>query len=162
MSEEPVIETTQSVPTAEHWAQITEARAELAIREREYSDALLAKEKATKTAKAAEAKYDEAQRAMRDAVDNKGQMRLALGDDEGAWRDVQTSELDLPDILAQKLVDMNLLTMGDIADWRNDGHEWEEIPGVGEGKAQRLDEAVEAFFEYHGIVNQAEEEEGEA
>jgi hypothetical protein len=61
------------------------------------------------------------------------------------WREATLDELGITGALAEKLIDAEIETLGDIADWTNSGHTLTDIPGVGEAKADVIQAACEKY-----------------
>ena len=114
--------------------------------------------------KAARTKENEAAAELRSHY-RKGPERLPLFDaatpspeaevagptaDTEAWRMVTTEELGLPAGICQRLrenPDASIATLGDLADWSIAGHLLTNVPGIGQTKSERIDEACQAYWE---------------
>jgi len=68
-----------------------------------------------------------------------------------AWRAVRVEQLGLAKPLTKKLVDARLETLGLLSDLMQDKGTWwfKEIPGVGEGGAEKVSDAMADFWKSH-------------
>lgn len=72
--------------------------------------------------------------------------------DPNAWRAVTAEALGLPKSICEALrenPDRTLATLGDISDWSNSGKLLIDIPKIGEGKAEKIREACDAYWAKH-------------
>ena len=65
---------------------------------------------------------------------------------DDSWREVEISSLDIADSLASKLYEASIETIGDLADWQSSGKQLTDIKGVGAAKADKIADAMEAFW----------------
>lgn len=74
-----------------------------------------------------------------------------------SWREVHVSTLDLDSGIEKALIEADLETIGKIADWTAGGnHQLIDIPGIGEAKAKKIDDAIDAFWtRRHQLNSQA-------
>lgn len=63
-----------------------------------------------------------------------------------SWREVEISSLDIADSLATKLYESSIETIGDLTDWQSSGKQLTDIKGVGQAKADKIADAMEAFW----------------
>lgn len=72
------------------------------------------------------------------------------GDDQaaedGSWREIPLEVLGFPVGIHAKLHEAGLLTLGAIADWTASGKQLTDIPGIGPGKAGRIEDALGRFW----------------
>jgi len=107
-------------------------------------------------ASAAKKAYDAAVLGLRDVIRRGPDMqgKLPFGREGDAWRDLATTELiahGLPAATAEVYLENQLETLGKLSDllglygttW------WHEVPGVGEGKAAKTEDAFGAFWRAH-------------
>lgn len=66
-----------------------------------------------------------------------------------AWKDEKIIALSLPDSINRALDDMNLTTIGKLAEYSKAGLLLTDIPGIGEGKAQKIEDALEHYWKTH-------------
>jgi hypothetical protein len=78
-------------------------------------------------------------------TDDKGQADL---DTDDSWKDVKLEEVfaGLTAVLRQKVTDAALVTMNDITEWCK-AKKLTDIPGVGEGNAKKLENAIDEFWQ---------------
>lgn len=69
---------------------------------------------------------------------------------EDDWRGVSVRMLDLTDALCQTLEDADLRTVGDIADWSEQNKLLQDIQGVGDANADKIEKALDAFWAQRG------------
>jgi ERCC4-type nuclease len=65
---------------------------------------------------------------------------------DDSWRVVPFTLLNLPQAIVEKLYEAELATVGQLADWTAAGRELTDIPGIGPAKAEKIEEAMEAFW----------------
>lgn len=148
-------------------------------------------ETAKKAAKEAKDAYEVAVSGMRQLIHRRaqglqevkrGQQTLPFGDDarptdetpapDEAWRAIDISALQdhgLPGGIVGKLVDAEIRTIGDLSNWHTppptgQGKTLTDIPGVGQAKADKIDEALAKFWEARNaatLTNSDAEDEGE-
>lgn len=66
--------------------------------------------------------------------------------DDDRWRGISIDDLDLPKTLRDKLRDADILDVGGIADWTSSGKMLTDIKGVGEKKAELIQDALEKVW----------------
>lgn len=106
---------------------------------------------------AIEAVDDEASQEAAQAAENDldrpliQQEEKARATRKDAWRAVRVEQLGLAKPLTKKLVDARLETLGLLSDLMQDKGTWwfKEIPGVGEGGAEKVSDAMADFWKSH-------------
>ena len=76
-----------------------------------------------------------------------------------AWRSIPISDLGLTKAIAKRLADAGLSTVGKIADHTNAGKRLTDVPGIGEGKAEQIADALERLWAEranHGDYNEGD------
>lgn len=63
-----------------------------------------------------------------------------------AWRDDLISSLNLSTGTQAAMVDAGIKTIGDLSDWTASGKQLTDIPGIGEGKAEKINLALDAYW----------------
>lgn len=116
--------------------------------------------------------YAEAVNTLREAV--RGQRRLGFPDEprqldapqsqdtepadtDEAWRDTSVESLGLPETTCELLREAGLNCVGDIADFTSDDHMLTDVPGIGPAKAERIEKALDAFWEKYRSEVEVEE-----
>lgn len=66
--------------------------------------------------------------------------------DDDSWREISVDELDLPKSLKEKLKEQDFETVGHIADFTSKGKNLTDIRGIGEKKADQLQDALEKVW----------------
>jgi len=70
--------------------------------------------------------------------------------DEHAWRDVTTRELGFSDNVVSAMVEKHIDTLGDLSDWLSDArNSLTNLRGVGPGKAEAIEAALDRFWADH-------------
>ena len=121
---------------------------------------------ATKTAKA---EWEEAVEAMGEAIDQKPgkyplfEQQADQGPVEPAeWRSTPLADIIAP-TTAAKLAECeaSITTIGDLQDFVNAQGDlwWRDVPGIGEGKAEKIGDAVAQWFADHPEFREPEEPE---
>jgi hypothetical protein len=135
-------------------ARLAEAQAALDRARDEFT----AKNDAAKAAKARfESRREELEDAVRSLLKPDPQARLPFSDPAPAepdakpaadesWRDEPLSALDLPAKTVESIEKAEVRTIGQLADWTNSGKLLTDLPGVGEAKAQKIHDALDAFW----------------
>ena len=67
--------------------------------------------------------------------------------DDESWKAVPIVELDLAEPIKQKLLDHGISTVGELADYTAQGNLLTDIKGVGAAKAEKIEAALERFWE---------------
>jgi hypothetical protein len=63
-----------------------------------------------------------------------------------AWREVRLDTLGFSSAILENLTEANLETIGQIADWTSSGSRLVNIAGVGPAAAEKIEDALEAFW----------------
>lgn len=119
--------------------------------------------------KAAEKRRDELVCELLDVIDGQGRLTfsgtatLAPGDvtaapAEEAWRSVSIDQIGLPEKLASSLIEAEIKTIGALADYTKE-HELTDLPGIGPAKAEKIQNAMEAYWKEHPQTEQTEQTE---
>ena len=98
--------------------------------------------------KEAKAIHDRAVNDLLDEIDD-NQPRLPFGDKapgEDDWQSVPVASLNLPATIVERLTEAGIQTVGDISAWTNEGHDLQEINGIGISKAEAIEDALENFW----------------
>lgn len=66
--------------------------------------------------------------------------------DDDSWRGISVDDLDIPKSLKEKLKEQDFETVGHIADFTSKGKNLTDIKGVGEKKAEQLQDAMEKLW----------------
>jgi hypothetical protein len=69
--------------------------------------------------------------------------------DDDAWKRETIASLGnfgLHPKIIEKINEAGILTIGALAEWTNSGNRHTDIPGIGEGKAQKIDDALDKFW----------------
>lgn len=66
--------------------------------------------------------------------------------DDDSWMDFPTASMGLPTGVLAKLEEADLLTVGQISEWTESGKKLTDIPGIGAGKAVKIEDALDAFW----------------
>lgn len=66
--------------------------------------------------------------------------------DDDSWRSISVDDLDIPKSLKEKLKEQDFETVGHIADFTSKGKNLTDIKGVGEKKAEQLQDAMEKLW----------------
>jgi hypothetical protein len=69
----------------------------------------------------------------------------AVGDGD-RWREVELRNLDITTGALSRLKEAKILTLGQLADFSNDGRPLTDIPGIGEVAAAKINDALDAFW----------------
>ncbi len=119
---------------------------------------------AKENAKQQKSRVDSLRKKLLDLIDE-GPQRLPLfdGPEEEtttaqSWRDVPLSELDIPAGILRLLYEADIETVGQLADYTITGKPLTSIAGIGEAKAERIEEALEKFWDDHPAGQPAWEE----
>jgi hypothetical protein len=67
-------------------------------------------------------------------------------DGDDSWRALSIDELDIPKSLREKLREAEITSVGGIADWTSSGKNLTDIRGVGEAKAEKIQDALEKVW----------------
>jgi len=136
-------------PEADYIRRIQAARAALRRAETEY-------EAAKEEARSAKKAWEEAVRHLTEVIDT-GPQRLPLFDGpeqeppaqqaDDDWKNVPITTLNLPDGITKALHEAGLNTIGQIAEFTADGNPLTAIPKIGPAKAQKIEAALEKFWE---------------
>lgn len=105
-----------------------------------------------------------------DEIDQPDLFDQAAADEPDGWQDVPLSEAlaGVPASVIEALAEANLTTVGELADWiAADGgrHRLTDIKGIGEAKAEQIQQALEAFWvrwREAGTAGGGEEDEDES
>lgn len=112
-----------------------------------------AKEDASEKKKAYDALVDSLIEATRDQPmplfgENKNGVHPSVnGDGDESWREVSIATLGLPAGLVAKLKDANIEILGQLANFTSEGNILEQIAGVGQAAARKIEKAVERYWE---------------
>jgi hypothetical protein len=129
---------------------IIEAKAEVVDAARKVRDIEAQAESIRSKLKAAKADWEAAVDALVDAVEGRSQPKLPFpeaGDgDSEVWRSVKIEELSITSHIAKCLHDIDLATVGDISDYVQGGGTLANIPGIGDAKREKLENALDMFW----------------
>lgn len=136
--------------SARHLNLIQDARRNLsrARAKHEYHKAL---------AKEAKADVEAAIERLLSAVDDRdedtplldGMPAQAPSKDAEAWRATPIDQLEIPAAVMQKLIDAEMETLGKLADHGQSGKGWIAIPGIGEASGEKIDKALDRYWQDH-------------
>jgi len=76
--------------------------------------------------------------------------------DDDSWKSVTLDQLGLTGKLHESLTEAGLTTMGAIADWSSSGKLLTDVPGIGEAKAAKIEEATARYWAEHPRMNAEE------
>lgn len=129
----------------EHLEAIKDAEKRVADRESEW-------ESAKTEASDAKKRYDAAVLRLRDVITSQTQPELPFGDPEQQapepWRAVDIEELDIPNPVMIALGEVEIATIGQLADWTATKR-LTDIKGIGIAKAEQIERAMENFWAAH-------------
>lgn len=66
--------------------------------------------------------------------------------DDESWKAVEIGELDVPDGILNKLIEAEIETIGDLANWNESGKLLTDIEGIGQAKAEKIEAALDKFW----------------
>lgn len=117
-------------------------------------------ERAKSLAKQAKTAHQDALAELMDALDCAGfkdeaavagaaDTEVATAPAAEAWRDFELSRLALTAAIVAALADAGLTTMGQLSDYTTSGKLLTDIPKIGKGKAEKIENACLAFWAEH-------------
>jgi hypothetical protein len=131
--------------TSEAKARLAELRKQVRLREIEVADAKAALKAAEGRLKAMQEDFDK----YLDYWIDPGRTMPLFGQasDDMDWSGVLVEELGLPAPVAKKLQDAELRTLGELAAYSNSGKPLTDINGIGEAKAELVEQALGRFWQ---------------
>jgi hypothetical protein len=135
----------EPTPEQKKLRAISEQRAIIADRVRKLEDA---------KARHSEAKaaYDSAvSQLLRviDEDDKQGELPFEVEHDTEDWRAFPVAQLGLPEKLVDAMAEAELFNVGDVNDFTMSGKRFIDIKGIGQAKAEKIDDALLKFWQDH-------------
>jgi len=144
MSEEIDTDAIEVQHTRERLRFIELKRRALSRATRLFDEAKVAADAAKNALKVAQIEYNAAGEQEDPPLLNAGPV------DEHAWRDVTTRELGFSDNVVSAMAEKHIDTLGDLSDWLSDArNNLTDLRGVGPGKADAIEAALERFWADH-------------
>lgn len=82
--------------------------------------------------------------------------------DDEAWRTVFVGDLGLGDTITEKLIQADINELGKLADWSNSGKQLTDLPGIGAQSAEKIQDALTAFWKKRSDAEAAKKAAAEA
>jgi len=144
-------EVLKDLPRASLPDDIKVARLELQEREAELAQAAEAYKQARAAVAAAQAKLnsliDDYISPEPSLFDQPDETKDDSGSNPDWWRDVPIAELGLPQGIVQRLAEAAIETIGQLATHTESGQHLTDIPGIGQAKAEKIEDALQTFWE---------------